>query len=54
MAHSEAAAVVNGTQVSYIGHDSEVIPDFLAAAYGNIARRLDLSFNHLLVAGGGR
>ncbi|XP_076830884.1 leucine-rich melanocyte differentiation-associated protein [Brachyhypopomus gauderio] len=46
MALSESV-VVNGSQVSYIGHDCEVIPDFLAAKYGSFARRLDLSFNRL-------
>ncbi|KAM9477252.1 leucine-rich melanocyte differentiation-associated protein [Clarias gariepinus] len=47
MAQSEEGAVVNGTQVSYIGHDSELIPEFLAARYGDSAKRLDLSFNLL-------
>ncbi|XP_026788974.2 leucine-rich melanocyte differentiation-associated protein isoform X1 [Pangasianodon hypophthalmus] len=47
MAHSEAGVVVNGTQVSYIGHDCELIPEFLAAKYGSSAKRLDLSFNQL-------
>ncbi|XP_026875721.2 leucine-rich melanocyte differentiation-associated protein isoform X1 [Electrophorus electricus] len=47
MAHSEAVVVVNETQVSYIGHDCEVIPDFLVANYGRFATRLDLSFNRL-------
>ncbi|XP_036429920.1 leucine-rich melanocyte differentiation-associated protein [Colossoma macropomum] len=50
MAHSESEAavnVVNGNQVSYIGHDCEAIPEFLAVKYGSIARRLDLSFNRL-------
>ncbi|XP_058241683.1 leucine-rich melanocyte differentiation-associated protein isoform X1 [Hemibagrus wyckioides] len=47
MAHSETGAVVNGTQVSYIGHDCELIPEFLADNYGSSAKRLDLSFNRL-------
>lgn len=47
MAHSESGVVVNGTQVSYIGHDCELIPEFLAANYGSSAKRLDLSFNQL-------
>ncbi|XP_060728341.1 leucine-rich melanocyte differentiation-associated protein isoform X3 [Tachysurus vachellii] len=47
MAHSETGAVVTGTQVSYIGHDCELIPEFLAANYGSLAKRLDLSFNQL-------
>lgn len=34
-------------QVSCIGHDWEDIPDFLGAKYGELARRLDLSFNQL-------
>uniref|UniRef100_A0A3Q3IVX7 Leucine-rich melanocyte differentiation-associated protein n=1 Tax=Monopterus albus TaxID=43700 RepID=A0A3Q3IVX7_MONAL len=36
-----------GKQVSYIGHDCKDIPDFLGDTYGQIARRLDLSFNQL-------
>ncbi|GAA6110631.1 leucine-rich melanocyte differentiation-associated protein isoform X1 [Tachysurus ichikawai] len=47
MAHSETGVVVTGTQVSYIGHDCELIPEFLAANYGSLAKRLDLSFNRL-------
>ncbi|KAK3573820.1 hypothetical protein QTP86_032910, partial [Hemibagrus guttatus] len=47
MAHSETGAVVNGTQVSYIGHDCELLPEFLADNYGSSAKRLDLSFNRL-------
>ncbi|XP_042592248.1 leucine-rich melanocyte differentiation-associated protein-like isoform X3 [Cyprinus carpio] len=47
MAHSEALVVVNGSQVSCIGLDWEDIPDFLGAKYGEVARRLDLSFNQL-------
>ncbi|KAF7710542.1 hypothetical protein HF521_009414 [Silurus meridionalis] len=47
MAHTESGVVVNGTQVSYIGHDCELIPEFLAANYGSSAKRLDLSFNQL-------
>ncbi|XP_017319622.1 leucine-rich melanocyte differentiation-associated protein isoform X1 [Ictalurus punctatus] len=47
MAHSESGVVVNGTQVSYIGHDCELVPEFLAANYGSSAKRLDLSFNQL-------
>nr|XP_020458894.1 leucine-rich repeat-containing protein C10orf11 homolog isoform X2 [Monopterus albus] len=46
MTHSESVAI-NGTQVSYIGHDCKDIPDFLGDTYGQIARRLDLSFNQL-------
>ncbi|XP_050981686.1 leucine-rich melanocyte differentiation-associated protein isoform X2 [Labeo rohita] len=33
--------------VSCIGHDWEDIPDFLGEKYGEVARRLDLSFNQL-------
>uniref|UniRef100_A0A672RRM6 Leucine-rich melanocyte differentiation-associated protein n=1 Tax=Sinocyclocheilus grahami TaxID=75366 RepID=A0A672RRM6_SINGR len=47
MAHNESMVVVNGSQVSCIGHDWEDIPDFLGAKYGEVARRLDLSFNQL-------
>lgn len=34
-------------QVSCIGLDWEDIPDFLGAKCGELARRLDLSFNQL-------
>ncbi|KAK2896497.1 hypothetical protein Q8A67_010985 [Cirrhinus molitorella] len=47
MAYDESMVVVNGSQVSCIGHDWEDIPDFLGAKYGEVARRLDLSFNQL-------
>ncbi|XP_016368163.1 leucine-rich melanocyte differentiation-associated protein [Sinocyclocheilus rhinocerous] len=47
MAYNESMVVVNGSQVSCIGHDWEDIPDFLGAKYGEVARRLDLSFNQL-------
>ncbi|XP_040906261.1 leucine-rich melanocyte differentiation-associated protein [Toxotes jaculatrix] len=47
MAHNESLVALNGTQVSYIGHDCEYIPDFLGDTYGQFARRLDLSFNQL-------
>ncbi|XDV50010.1 hypothetical protein PO909_019142 [Leuciscus waleckii] len=36
-------------QVSCIGLDWEDIPDFLGAKYGELARRLDLSFNQLRI-----
>ncbi|XP_066549343.1 leucine-rich melanocyte differentiation-associated protein [Amia ocellicauda] len=47
MAGGESRVAMNGTQVSYIGHDCEEIPDFLGEQYGGLARRLDLSFNLL-------
>nr|XP_060625094.1 leucine-rich melanocyte differentiation-associated protein [Anolis sagrei ordinatus] len=47
MAESEGVVVGNGTQVSYIGQDCKKIPEFLGRKYGNIAKRLDLSFNLL-------
>ncbi|XP_044070207.1 leucine-rich melanocyte differentiation-associated protein isoform X3 [Siniperca chuatsi] len=47
MAHYESLVALNGTQISYIGHDCEYIPDFLGDTYGHFARRLDLSFNQL-------
>ncbi|XP_048060248.1 leucine-rich melanocyte differentiation-associated protein isoform X2 [Megalobrama amblycephala] len=47
MAYNESMVVVNGSQVSCIGHDWEDIPDFLGTEYGELARRLDLSFNLL-------
>ncbi|RXN24816.1 leucine-rich repeat-containing C10orf11-like protein [Labeo rohita] len=49
MAYNESEVVVNGSQVSCIGHDWEDIPDFLGEKYGEVARRLDLSFNQLRV-----
>ncbi|XP_015238612.1 leucine-rich melanocyte differentiation-associated protein [Cyprinodon tularosa] len=45
MAQRESPVVLNGTQISYIGHDSKDIPNFLGETYGSFARRLDLSFN---------
>ncbi|XP_071385473.1 leucine-rich melanocyte differentiation-associated protein, partial [Centroberyx affinis] len=47
MARSESMVALNGTQISYIGHDCKDIPDFLGDRYGRFARRLDLSFNQL-------
>ncbi|XP_070291099.1 leucine-rich melanocyte differentiation-associated protein-like [Salvelinus sp. IW2-2015] len=47
MACSDSMVTMNGTQVSYIGHDCEDIPEFLGERYGCLARRLDLSFNQL-------
>lgn len=38
---------LNGTQISYIGHDCKEIPDFVGENYGHFAKRLDLSFNQL-------
>ncbi|XP_034040373.1 leucine-rich melanocyte differentiation-associated protein [Thalassophryne amazonica] len=45
MAHNEVA--LNGTQISYIGHDCKDIPESLGNTYGHMATRLDLSFNQL-------
>uniref|UniRef100_A0AAQ5YDE0 Leucine rich melanocyte differentiation associated n=1 Tax=Amphiprion ocellaris TaxID=80972 RepID=A0AAQ5YDE0_AMPOC len=47
MAHSEPPVALNGSQISYIGHDCTNIPAFLGDAYGHFAKRLDLSFNQL-------
>ncbi|XP_047207487.1 leucine-rich melanocyte differentiation-associated protein isoform X2 [Girardinichthys multiradiatus] len=47
MTHRESPFVLNGTQVSYIGHDSEDIPHSLGERYGKLAKRVDLSFNQL-------
>ncbi|XP_064172876.1 leucine-rich melanocyte differentiation-associated protein isoform X2 [Anguilla rostrata] len=47
MAVHESMVVMNGTQISCIGHDCEDIPEFLGERYGRHARRLDLSFNRL-------
>ncbi|XP_061601594.1 leucine-rich melanocyte differentiation-associated protein [Cololabis saira] len=47
MAHFESLVALNGTQLSYIGHDSKDIPHFLGDTYGQFAKRLDLSFNQL-------
>ncbi|XP_068597825.1 leucine-rich melanocyte differentiation-associated protein [Brachionichthys hirsutus] len=49
MAHKENEPMValNGTQISFIGHDCKDIPNFLGDEYGHFARRLDLSFNQL-------
>uniref|UniRef100_A0A3P8PVR2 Leucine rich melanocyte differentiation associated n=1 Tax=Astatotilapia calliptera TaxID=8154 RepID=A0A3P8PVR2_ASTCA len=47
MANNESLVALNGTQISYIGHDCKEIPEFLGETYGQFARRLDLSFNQL-------
>ncbi|KAF3708172.1 Leucine-rich melanocyte differentiation-associated protein [Channa argus] len=47
MADNESLVALNGTQISYIGHDCKDIPDFLGDTYGQFAKRLDLSFNEL-------
>ncbi|XP_038593085.1 leucine-rich melanocyte differentiation-associated protein isoform X2 [Micropterus salmoides] len=47
MAHNELSVALNGTQLSFIGHDCKDFPDFLGETYGQFARRLDLSFNQL-------
>ncbi|XP_037128375.1 leucine-rich melanocyte differentiation-associated protein [Syngnathus acus] len=47
MAHRESPVALNGTHISYIGHDCKDIPDFLGDSFGDFARRLDLSFNQL-------
>ncbi|XP_016133491.1 leucine-rich repeat-containing protein C10orf11 homolog isoform X1 [Sinocyclocheilus grahami] len=47
MAYTESMVVVKGSQVSCVGHDWEDVPDFLGAKYGEVARRLELSFNQL-------
>uniref|UniRef100_A0A3Q3WFL1 Leucine-rich melanocyte differentiation-associated protein n=1 Tax=Mola mola TaxID=94237 RepID=A0A3Q3WFL1_MOLML len=51
MAHDEPLVALNGTQISFIGHDCGDIPGFLGESYGHFARRLDLSFNQLSLAG---
>ncbi|AWP13916.1 putative leucine-rich repeat-containing protein C10orf11 -like [Scophthalmus maximus] len=51
MAHGESSVALNGTQISYIGHDCKDIPGFLGDTYGQFARRLDLSFNQLRWSG---
>nr|XP_046257190.1 leucine-rich melanocyte differentiation-associated protein isoform X5 [Scatophagus argus] len=47
MAQNESLVALNGTQISFIGHDCTDLPDFLGVTYGQFARRLDLSFNQL-------
>ncbi|XP_077438237.1 leucine-rich melanocyte differentiation-associated protein [Vanacampus margaritifer] len=47
MARRESPVALNGTHISYIGHDCKDIPDFLGDSFGDFARRLDLSFNQL-------
>ncbi|CAF98627.1 unnamed protein product [Tetraodon nigroviridis] len=47
MAENEPLVALNGTHISFIGHDCKDIPDFLANTYGHFAKRLDLSFNQL-------
>ncbi|CAL8361375.1 unnamed protein product [Boreogadus saida] len=47
MDDGESLVSMNGTHVSFIGNDCENIPDFLGDTYGQMAKRLDLSFNLL-------
>ncbi|XP_018585634.1 leucine-rich melanocyte differentiation-associated protein [Scleropages formosus] len=47
MAGGEIMVLTDGAQVSYMGHDCEQIPAFLGERYGQLAKRLDLSFNQL-------
>lgn len=47
MAQEDSLIALNGTQLSFIGHDCKDIPDFLGDTYGHHTRRLDLSFNQL-------
>ncbi|XP_029031683.1 leucine-rich melanocyte differentiation-associated protein isoform X2 [Betta splendens] len=47
MVDTEPLVALNGTQISYIGHDCKEIPGFLGEMYGQFAKRLDLSFNQL-------
>ncbi|XP_026209844.1 leucine-rich melanocyte differentiation-associated protein [Anabas testudineus] len=47
MADNESLIALNGTQISYIGHDCKEIPGVLGEKYGRFAKRLDLSFNQL-------
>ncbi|XP_075894545.1 leucine-rich melanocyte differentiation-associated protein isoform X1 [Nelusetta ayraudi] len=47
MEHDESLVALNGTHLSFIGHDCKDIPNFLGETYGHFARRLDLSFNQL-------
>ncbi|KAM9847562.1 leucine-rich melanocyte differentiation-associated protein [Aulostomus maculatus] len=47
MAHNESLVALNGTHISYIGHDCKEVPDILGDTYGQFATRLDLSFNQL-------
>ncbi|XP_030012693.1 leucine-rich melanocyte differentiation-associated protein [Sphaeramia orbicularis] len=44
---NQSLVALNGTQISFIGHDCKELPDFLGETYGHFARRLDLSFNQL-------
>ncbi|XP_061692937.1 leucine-rich melanocyte differentiation-associated protein isoform X3 [Syngnathoides biaculeatus] len=52
MARRESPVALNGTHISYIGHDCKDIPEFLGDSYGDFARRLDLSFNQLRTLAG--
>ncbi|CAL8391090.1 unnamed protein product, partial [Arctogadus glacialis] len=51
MDDGESLVSMNGTHVSFIGNDCENIPDFLGDTYGQMAKRLDLSFNLLRYVG---
>ncbi|XP_077470295.1 leucine-rich melanocyte differentiation-associated protein [Stigmatopora argus] len=47
MAGRESQVSLNGTHISYIGHNCQNIPEFLGESFGKFAKRLDLSFNQL-------
>ncbi|XP_077999158.1 leucine-rich melanocyte differentiation-associated protein-like [Glandiceps talaboti] len=44
--------VLDGSQISYVAHEIECIPEFIIDKYGAIAKRLDLSFNCLRTLAG--
>ncbi|XP_019644584.1 PREDICTED: leucine-rich repeat-containing protein C10orf11 homolog isoform X1 [Branchiostoma belcheri] len=45
--NGDSGPILEGTQLSYLGHECESIPEFLGQEYGQIVKRLDLSFNQI-------
>ncbi|XP_022798230.1 leucine-rich melanocyte differentiation-associated protein-like [Stylophora pistillata] len=47
MDSAEAAVVLNGSQLSFVGQEVESIPGIFGRKYGKVVTRLDLSYNQL-------
>ncbi|CAH1246237.1 Hypp7686 [Branchiostoma lanceolatum] len=45
--NGHSGPILEGTQLSYLGHECEAIPEFLGQEYGQFVKRLDLSFNRI-------
>lgn len=52
MENPEAAVVLNGSQLSFVGQEAESIPGIIGSKYGKVVTRLDLSSNQLRTLNG--